>query len=268
MENGFKKQEFIISKLSELCVADPDLLNVVRVKKDAVWERSMIVNWNELPTDLQWRCIIEEKDSELVTGEISKIQIRLFGITKNLASDTQAKMLSMFRKSCMFQKLVNTSGELSCDWPHFIVETDKAKEQFELDSDGFYGTYATYLRNIGYYVEFSLDTTHYSFEDVAYKLKNLFHVLDENNNATTEDSSLSDTIRVREWAASILDKFENILDEHSISIPDESREGAEEEACIYGMTYAKLEDDITNLLCLLIKTIKENPDADIEEYSY
>lgn len=75
-------------------------------------------------------------------------------------------------------------------------------------------------------------------------------------------------IRIREWAASILDKFENILDEHSISIPDESREGAEEEACIYGMTYAKLEDDITNLLCLLIKTIKENPDADIEEYSY
>jgi hypothetical protein len=32
-------------------------------------------------------------------------------------------------------------------------------------------------------------------------------------------------------------------------IPDEDRTGDEGEACLYGMTYANLEDEIYSLLC-------------------
>ena len=46
----------------------------------------------------------------------------------------------------------------------------------------------------------------------------------------------------------IIELFEDILSNHNIMIPDEDRIGDEDEACIYGMTYAKLEDDIVSIL--------------------
>lgn len=51
-----------------------------------------------------------------------------------------------------------------------------------------------------------------------------------------------------ELSISILDMFENLLDEHGIMIPDEDRNGDEEEACLYGTTYANLESQISELL--------------------
>lgn len=53
---------------------------------------------------------------------------------------------------------------------------------------------------------------------------------------------------VRDIAIEILDIFENMLDEKGIMIPDEDRNGDEGEACLYGITYANLEDDIVALL--------------------
>lgn len=52
----------------------------------------------------------------------------------------------------------------------------------------------------------------------------------------------------RGLAISILDIFEDMLDEKGIMIPDEDRTGDESEACLYGTTYAELEDQITELL--------------------
>lgn len=52
----------------------------------------------------------------------------------------------------------------------------------------------------------------------------------------------------RGLAITILDMFEDMLDEKGIMIPDEDRTGAEGEACLYGMTYANLEDQIVALL--------------------
>lgn len=49
-------------------------------------------------------------------------------------------------------------------------------------------------------------------------------------------------------AIMILDIFEDMLDEKGIMIPDEDRTGAEGEACIYGMTYGELEEEIAALL--------------------
>ena len=55
-------------------------------------------------------------------------------------------------------------------------------------------------------------------------------------------------IKTRPYAVAILDLFEDILDEHGIDIPDDSREGEEGEARIYGATYYDLEDAVVDLL--------------------
>ena len=52
----------------------------------------------------------------------------------------------------------------------------------------------------------------------------------------------------KELAIAILGQFENLLDEYNIKIPDEFREGNEDEACLYGENYYRLEDAIIRIL--------------------
>ena len=54
--------------------------------------------------------------------------------------------------------------------------------------------------------------------------------------------------RTREFAISILDLFEDLLDKKEIDIPSEDRTGEEGEARLYGTEYFQLEDDVTKLL--------------------
>lgn len=54
----------------------------------------------------------------------------------------------------------------------------------------------------------------------------------------------------------IIELFENILSNHNILIPDEDRIGDADEACIYGMTYHKLEEDVTSLLSEFVEKEK------------
>ena len=55
--------------------------------------------------------------------------------------------------------------------------------------------------------------------------------------------------KTRGIAIMILDIFEGMLNDKGIIIPDEDREGDEDEECLYGTTYYELEDEITELLC-------------------
>ena len=55
--------------------------------------------------------------------------------------------------------------------------------------------------------------------------------------------------KTRGIAIMILNLFEDMLADKGIQIPDEDREGDEDEACLYGSTYYELEDKITELLC-------------------
>lgn len=55
-------------------------------------------------------------------------------------------------------------------------------------------------------------------------------------------------VRVRPYASIIIDLFEDLLDKHNITIPDEDRDGHEGEAPIYGCTYFNLEYDIVGVL--------------------
>jgi len=52
----------------------------------------------------------------------------------------------------------------------------------------------------------------------------------------------------RETAIKILAEFEDLLEEHNLTIPDADREGNEEEARIYGSSYYSLEDKITEII--------------------
>ena len=73
-------------------------------------------------------------------------------------------------------------------------------------------------------------------------------------------------VNVRQTSADICNLFEDLLHKHGIMIPDEDREGGEE-ACIYGMTYSELEDEVTETLANLLNETK-GKDLDLETNTY
>ena len=64
----------------------------------------------------------------------------------------------------------------------------------------------------------------------------------------SEDAWLASIGKHRGVAIRILDVFEEMLESKGILIPDEDRTGDESEACLYGITYAELENEIAELL--------------------
>ena len=54
--------------------------------------------------------------------------------------------------------------------------------------------------------------------------------------------------RVRELTISILDEFEQLLEENNITIPDDYREGDESEARLFGDGYYRLEESIYQMI--------------------
>jgi len=52
----------------------------------------------------------------------------------------------------------------------------------------------------------------------------------------------------RECAGEILEKFEELLAQNDIKIPNNDREGEKDEACIFGRDYYDLEDAIVEIL--------------------
>lgn len=73
-------------------------------------------------------------------------------------------------------------------------------------------------------------------------------------------------IKLRKYSTEILEIFEELLEKHNMTIPDEDRTGDEGEARIYGMTYGNLEDDVLGVLCRLLVKVKKLPDAEINVY--
>lgn len=77
----------------------------------------------------------------------------------------------------------------------------------------------------------------------------------------------TEKVKVRQYAANICDCFEELLDEFGIDIPDDDREGEEEEAHIYGCTYSDLEDKVKEILIQFADEIKRD-DIELEVYDY
>lgn len=55
-------------------------------------------------------------------------------------------------------------------------------------------------------------------------------------------------MRVRNETIAIIDIFEELLEKHNITIPDDGRMGDEGEARIFGDAYYELEEKIDNFL--------------------
>lgn len=71
-------------------------------------------------------------------------------------------------------------------------------------------------------------------------------------------------VTLRPYAMEICELFEDLLDEHDITIPDEDDEQREPDntARLYGMTYAKLEDEVVGMLCKFASEI--DPRCNVE----
>ncbi|MBR1853713.1 MAG: hypothetical protein IJ794_11340 [Lachnospiraceae bacterium] len=54
-------------------------------------------------------------------------------------------------------------------------------------------------------------------------------------------------------AADVMECFEDLLDEHGITIPSEDRDGDEGEARLYGMAYANLMDQVEEIIVDALK---------------
>ena len=74
-------------------------------------------------------------------------------------------------------------------------------------------------------------------------------------------------IKLREYSTEIVELFEELLEKHDITIPDEDRTGDESEARLYGLTYWDLEDEVVHILSKLILRVKKLPDAEIDVYN-
>lgn len=66
----------------------------------------------------------------------------------------------------------------------------------------------------------------------------------------SEDAWLASIGKHRGVAIRILDVFEEMLESKGVLLPDAERRGDESEACIYGMTYADLEERIETILSI------------------
>ena len=76
-------------------------------------------------------------------------------------------------------------------------------------------------------------------------------------------------IYVRMFSVAVCDLFDELLDEHDITIPSDDREGEDGEARIYGDVYYDLEAKVTEVLARLCEEVKAAPDVaiNVEDYN-
>lgn len=74
-------------------------------------------------------------------------------------------------------------------------------------------------------------------------------------------------VNIRQLSQEVCSVFEDLLDEHNIKIPDDDRTGDPSEACIYGVTYGNLEDQVTDILSNFANEIKRD-DLELETDTY
>jgi hypothetical protein len=77
------------------------------------------------------------------------------------------------------------------------------------------------------------------------------------NIVTTEELVVRDgELHIRQISAEIADIFDSLLADNDIMVPDEDREGDEDEAPLYGATYSDFEDGITEQLADIVAGVR------------
>ena len=113
-------------------------------------------------------------------------------------------------------------------------------------------------------------------QDVANVLASLCRVVKECPDVVICDDSVDDLVPfatenelyVRTFAIKVCGLFEDLLDEHDITIPSNEREGEPDESRIFGDVYYALEDEITEILVSLCEEVKATPDIEINVEDY
>jgi hypothetical protein len=77
------------------------------------------------------------------------------------------------------------------------------------------------------------------------------------NIVTTEELVVRDgELHIRQISAEVADIFDSLLADNDIMVPDEDREGDEDEAPLYGATYSDFEDGITEQLAEIVTGVR------------
>lgn len=63
-------------------------------------------------------------------------------------------------------------------------------------------------------------------------------------------------LHIRQISAEIANIYDDLLANNDIMVPDEDREGNEDEAALYGSTYAEFEDGITEQLANIVTGVR------------
>lgn len=79
------------------------------------------------------------------------------------------------------------------------------------------------------------------------------------NAVTTEELVVRDgELHIRQIAAEMADIYDSLLADNDIMVPDEDREGCEDEASLYGGTYSDFEDSITEQLSKIVAGVRDS----------
>lgn len=76
---------------------------------------------------------------------------------------------------------------------------------------------------------------------------------------TTEELVVRDgELHIRQISANLASIYDDLLADNDIMVPDEDREGNEDEAPLYGGTYSEFEDGITEELANIVIGVRGN----------
>ena len=89
---------------------------------------------------------------------------------------------------------------------------------------------------------------HFDLKELIKPILTIDEYLNSDATISVEEINCGINQSIEKVAFQIMNEFENLLDKHNITIPDENREGGEDEAHIYGVTYYELEDKIKEIL--------------------
>lgn len=79
------------------------------------------------------------------------------------------------------------------------------------------------------------------------------------NVVTTEELVVRDgELHIRQISAEVADIYDSLLADNNIMVPDEDREGDEDEAPLYGCTYSDFEDGITEQLSNIVAGVRSS----------
>lgn len=139
---------------------------------------------------------------------------------------------SEIERDALVDKIVNAS------WDLLITKEPALGDKWPKDHKPF-------KKNLAELVKADINEVISCLKDKDYVLDTGFY--NGHLAALTEETGIQH-LNIHELSGILVDDADDILEEVSISIPDEDRTGDEGESRIYGMTYGHMQDEIEGIL--------------------